>query len=338
MRRAIAYALAVLVVSVGTVAAWAATVDVDLPRPTGEHAVGRVHGAVERDGQPGVAYTLYHPAVPGTGVAGPYMPAPIAAGAAERDVGAFAALDPWDRVNHHASDRAAWADGRFPLLVFSPGADVQPQYYSALLAELASHGFVVAALSHPGLTPFIAYPDGTVATSSDPPMPGSAEEAMRQHDARVAVVVADIAAAARHLEQAFARHLDGRKTAFGHSLGGAGAVATALADDDFLAVADLDGSLGSTARGAVLGRPVAFMADDGPVPAADAAARAEFVRGGEPGLRVTFHGADHMTFATDTGFLEEVVPFQDSDGLPAAQAHRDVARPLVDFFRQALPG
>jgi hypothetical protein len=337
MRRVVAYALAVLVVSAGTAVAWAATVDVELPRPTGPHAVGRVQGSTARDDAGRIAYTLYHPAVPGTGGPGPYLPPAIADPVAARDLGNFAALDPWSRVDHGLRDGADWADGRFPLIVFSPGADVQPQYYSALLAELASHGFAVAALSHPGLTPFIAYPDGTVATSPDPPMPGSAEEALRQHDARIAAVADDVAAAARHLGQAFAPHLDGRKAAFGHSLGGAGAVAAAVADDSFLAVADLDGSLGSSARGVALGRPVAFMADDGPVPPADATARADFVRGGEPGLRVTLHGAGHMTFATDVGFLEAAVPFQDSDGLPGAQAHRDVARPLVEFFGNALP-
>ena len=336
MRRAVAYAVAILAVGAATAVAWVATVDFDLPRPTGPHAVGRIEGAFGDERR--VAYTLYHPAIPGTGEVGAYMPAGIAGAVAERDLGPFARTDdPWGRVQHHARDGAAWAGGRFPLVVFSPGADVQPQYYSSLLAELASHGYAVAALSHPGLTPHIAYPDGAVAANGDPPMPGSLDEAVRQHEARVAAVAADVGAAVRTLGVGFAPHLDGRTAAFGHSLGGAGAVAAALADDAFLAVADLDGSLGAAAHGVALGRPVAFMADDGPVPPADAAARAAFVRGGEPGLRVTLHGAGHMTFATDTGFLEEVVPFQDSDGLPAAQAHRDVARPLLEFFRHALP-
>lgn len=337
MQRALAYAVAVLAVSVLTAAAWVGTVQFELPRPTGEHAVGRSEGDFSRDGRR-IAYTLYYPAVPGTGEAGPYMPPAIADQVAERDLGAFAAVpDPWGRVEHAARDGAAWADGRFPLLLFSPGADVQPQYYSALLAELASHGFAVAALAHPGLTPFIAYPDGTVAAAGpDPPRPGSAEEAVRQHEARIEAVAADLLAALGHLPSAFAGHLDGRAAAFGHSLGGAAAATAAVREPRLLAVADMDGSLGAAARHVALGRPVAFLTDDGPVAPADQEARAAFVRGGEPGLKVTLHGASHMTFATDTNVFEEAVPFQDGDSLGAAEAHRDVARPLVQFFTRAL--
>ena len=335
MQRAVAFSLAILAVTSATAVTWVATVDIHLPEPTGVHAVGRQAGSFGVDRR--VAYDLYHPAVAGTGHAGPYMPPAIADAVAARDLGAFAHVpDPWSRIEHPLRDGAEWAPGRFPLLVFSPGGDVQPQYYSSLLAELASHGYVVAALSHPDLTPFIAYPDGTTATSVEPPRPAGLDALVLQHEARIEAVAADIQAAAGHLLAEFAAHLDGRLAAFGHSLGGAGAATAAAREPAIAAVGDLDGSLGAGARHVALGRPVLFMTDGGPAAPADQEARAAFVRGGSPGLKVTLHGAGHMTFATDVNFLEEAVPFQDGDSLGALEAHRDVARPLLQFFAQAF--
>lgn len=300
----------------GTV--WIATARFELPEPTGNHAVGRSHEAFGDERR--IAATIYYPAVHGTGDVGPFAHIP----------------DPWGRVRHHARDAADWAPGRHPLVLFSPGADVQPQYYNALLSELASHGYVVAALSHPGLTPWIAYPDAAAVSSTGPTMPSTAGEAMQQHEARITTVAHDIASARAHLEALLGDHLDGRVAAFGHSLGGAGAVAAAVRNPAIGVVGDLDGSLGATARGVAMDRPVFFMADDGEVPSADQAARASFVRGGAPGLKVTLHGASHMTFATDVNFFEEAVPLMDGDDLGALEAHRDIAKPLVAFFAANL--
>jgi hypothetical protein len=52
-------------------------------------------------------------------------------------------------VETHATDAAPGLQdaGAFPLLVFSPSVN-PPHLYSALLTELASHGFVVAGVSH----------------------------------------------------------------------------------------------------------------------------------------------------------------------------------------------
>lgn len=326
--------LALLTASAGL---WVATVDVDLPRPTGPYAVGRMQGGfgVERH----VAYTVYHPAVPGSGETGPYMPESIADPTGERDLGAFQRLpNAWSRIHHHAHDDAVWAAGSFPLVVFSPGADVQPQYYNSLLSELASNGFVVVALSHPGLTPHIAYPDGSTAENQDPPMPESEEAAMRQHEERIAKVADDIQAATIHLQSTspIARHLNGRVGAFGHSLGGAGAASAAARSTTIQAVGDIDGSLGVEARSSRLQRPVFFMQDDGPVPPADEQARQAFVEGGTVQLKVTLHGATHTTFITDVNFFEETVPFMDGDTLGATESHRLIAKPIVDFFADAL--
>ena len=51
------------------------------------------------------------------------------------------------RVVTHAVTDAPPADGTFPLVVFSPSAN-PAHLYTALLEDLASHGFVVAGISH----------------------------------------------------------------------------------------------------------------------------------------------------------------------------------------------
>ena len=60
------------------------------------------------------------------------------------------------------------ADGRFPVLVFSPGVGNLTLYYSSLLYEIASRGFVVAAIWHPYSTEVVAFPDGTVLRITPP--------------------------------------------------------------------------------------------------------------------------------------------------------------------------
>jgi hypothetical protein len=49
---------------------------------------------------------------------------------------------------------------KYPLLVFSPGFDEQSLTYSAMLEDLASHGYVVAAVDHPYDATCVMFPDG----------------------------------------------------------------------------------------------------------------------------------------------------------------------------------
>jgi dienelactone hydrolase len=337
--RPLTVALAVAVVAAVLAAAWLASVRVELAAPTGPHAVGRAHGAFGEERK--VPYTLYYPAQAGTGSHGPYVPASIADELGRRDLGPFRLLpDAWGRVHHAARDGAAWAQGPFPLLLFSPGADVQPEYYSSLLAELASHGFVVAALAHPGITPFVAYPDGTWTRSPEPEMPRGEAAAVAAHEARIDAVAGDVLAALAAIpaQPMLAGRLDGRVGAFGHSLGGAGAAEAAAREPLLAAVADLDGSLGNEARGATLARPVLFMQDEGFVPAPDAAARQAFVASGSPGRMEVLAGASHTTFITDGNWFEEARPFGgDADRLGAEEAWRAVSAPLLSFFAEAFP-
>jgi len=54
---------------------------------------------------------------------------------------------------------------RFPLVVFSPGGSMFAADYTLLLEDIASHGYVVAAIAHAG-TSLVAFSDGAFGTES----------------------------------------------------------------------------------------------------------------------------------------------------------------------------
>lgn len=59
------------------------------------------------------------------------------------------------------------AKGTFPTLIFSPGLGSYIGQSVALMEHLASHGYVVVGLGHPGESGGIEYPDGSVATVAE---------------------------------------------------------------------------------------------------------------------------------------------------------------------------
>jgi hypothetical protein len=67
----------------------------------------------------------------------------------------------FDTLTTHAVwDAAPIAARRFPLVVFSHGMNTMRVFYTALVQDLASHGFVVAAIDHPFWTIASAFSDG----------------------------------------------------------------------------------------------------------------------------------------------------------------------------------
>ncbi|KAH7025410.1 hypothetical protein B0J12DRAFT_746180 [Macrophomina phaseolina] len=146
----------------------------------------------------------------------------------------------------------------YPTLIFTPGAGGQVAIYKAYLSELASHGFTVVAVDHPGEALYTPLPPGRGAPGVAGPsaiMSGTAApETFRQI---YAYRVADIQAvmAAPVLPALVAEHSAPFNTThfgvWGHSIGGAGAagaIIAALESNDsaapprFRAGANLDGA------------------------------------------------------------------------------------------------
>lgn len=145
-------------------------------------------------------------------------------------------------------DASPAAGRRFPLIVFSHGMNSARFLYSSLLQDLASHGFVVAAIDHPFWTIGEAFPDGTRLTlaesmASRDALTSEQIDALMQDG--VGVMAADQAFVASRLSSAaswLGSMIDRRRTGVvGHSMGGMAATQACWTYRVFSACASLDG-------------------------------------------------------------------------------------------------
>lgn len=175
-------------------------------------------------------------------------------------VGLGLPTDAFAQVPTHAALDVPAAAGRFPVLVFSPGRNIPPAFYSYELEDLASRGYAVFALAHPyGAygTGVVVFGDGTIALPFGPVHPAETrDEAVGTWSADQRFALGAIAALAQPGSgHPLAGGLDlDRVAVFGHSLGGAAASQSCVEDARLSACANLDGSVGTVVQG---GAPIA---------------------------------------------------------------------------------
>lgn len=219
---------------------------VSLSAPTGEFAVGRaiyewtdqsrdeMFSDVEGERRSVVA-TIWYPAEANDAPQSVYLPNGLGV-IIDKQLGM-----PVSFVQVPARDDAPLAEtgAAFPVLVFSPGTGSLTAMYSAMLTEIASHGYVVVAIQHPYNAMVTTFADGRV-------IPASAQVA---HDT-VQYWSEDTAFVVDELERLaagsgnFGGRLDlVRLGAFGHSFGGATAAEFCLDDSRCVAGLNFDGSL-----------------------------------------------------------------------------------------------
>ncbi|MFE6388273.1 alpha/beta hydrolase family protein [Nocardiopsis dassonvillei] len=259
------------------------------PEPTGPHAVGRTelhlvdpdrgHPWVEEATERDVMVSVWYPAGEGTGADGeggastgspgsgdgagtgepaPYVTPSVAGvlkseleqGGLHRDSVDFDAF----RVNA-LQDVPAADTGPFPVVLYSPGME-QSRFLNALhLEELASHGYVVAAMDHPYETLAVDMPDGRVLRTSAPSFSTEAlKEAVAVRRADTRLVLDGLTALAeggspdaggQEPPEGLGGALDLEAVGmFGHSAGGLTAAEVMLEDDRVDAGLDLDGTIG----------------------------------------------------------------------------------------------
>ena len=138
-----------------------------------------------------------------------------------------------------------------PVLIFSPGGRMIKEVYAAQLEEYASHGYVVAAVSHTYDAIVAVFPGGrSIAYSSKrwPAIPSLEGEAnlnqLEWHANDIRFVLDELT----HLNKAsaypFAGHVDlSRVGAFGHSLGGLVAAHACQIDSRLKACLNEDGEV-----------------------------------------------------------------------------------------------
>ena len=149
-------------------------------------------------------------------------------------------LDAFARIGPHATVDAPMREGeRYPVILFSPGFGLVTEIFSAILEDLASHGYVVVGIDHPYFSGLTVFPDGReVAFRADAPLLFE----VLVEDQRF--VLDQLEALNSKGSGIFAGHLDlARAGAFGHSIGGAASVQTARADARVKAAIDIDGAV-----------------------------------------------------------------------------------------------
>ncbi len=158
-----------------------------------------------------------------------------------------------------AADRSA---GKFPVLLFSPGGGEQPLFYSSLLEQISSFGYIVVAVPEPFDTPVIPLPDGRILTSTqmtewcsqndlcqkamkgDQAATEEITNAMKDDRAKDMMFTLNELENINHENPILAGVFDlGKVGVFGHSFGGASSVRIGQLDHRVNAVAVLDSDI-----------------------------------------------------------------------------------------------
>lgn len=134
----------------------------DLPSPTGRYPVGlrafelhdpsRTNAPASREAPRAIASYIFYPAAPGAKAGRSYITdadilIPSMARNFHYDVESLARLRD---ARAHSAENAAPAPGHFPVVFFSHGLPLYALQSTTLLEEVASHGYVVVAITHPG--------------------------------------------------------------------------------------------------------------------------------------------------------------------------------------------
>lgn len=150
------------------------------------------------------------------------------------------------------------AAGRHAVLLLSHGLGSSTALLTADATDLASHGYVVVGIEHPGDALAVDVGAGRIV-SSDPRGLKIVELAYRTRVADVRFVLGRLAT----LRGAGRLDLQ-RVGGFGHSLGGAAMAGAMLADRRMRAGVDLDGRLFGPVIRRGLSRPFGIVVGDGP--------------------------------------------------------------------------
>lgn len=176
----------------------------------------------------------------------------------------------YDRIDTHgisdapiSTDKPAW-----PVVVFQNGYGALRASYTALIADLASRGYVVLAIDNPYEAAVTELADGRIATTvekTNPDDPNKFKFMQGRLDLRIADVgfVLDQLSRPDAVGADLAGHLDlDHVAAVGHSLGGAASAAAMDRDPRIKAAANIDGTLYGPISGEHTPRPFLLIESD----------------------------------------------------------------------------
>ncbi|MEV3930215.1 alpha/beta hydrolase [Streptomyces sp. NPDC049944] len=348
-RRGLTVATALLTLAVGLGGPPAAAADGPgsapyLPRPTGPSAVGTTSLHLTDDSRPDpwasgvnareLMVSLWYPTASPNGRRAQYMTPTESELLLEEGGITSVPLDVLSttRTNAFADARPAGHTRSLPLVVLSPGFTKPRTTLTTLAEDLASHGYVVAAIDHTYESVATTFPDGRVATCTACEVPHDEafwNRLVTSRAADVSFVLDELTES--HTEWDGSRLIDRSRIAMaGHSVGGASAVTSMLADPRVRAGIDIDGTTQVPIPDSGLSRPFLFLGREAQYsPGSGDGAVATWERdwqrltGWKRWLVVA--GAEHASF-TDIGLLAEQLGIDIGAELPAARASEIVRR------------
>ena len=247
-------------------------------------------------------------------------------------------LDVFSKVRTNAVVDAKPAGRTLPLVVLSPGWTQPRATLTALAEDLASHGYLVAAIDHTYENRAQTFPDGHVtecaACAFDDDEATFWPKFYDVRSADTSFVLDEL------LRSRWGRIVDPKRIGMtGHSAGGATTTHAMLADPRIRAGADIDGSQHVTMPDSGLSRPFMFLGSmDNYVPGAmgpydDWETDWQHLYGWKRWIMVT--GTVHQSF-TDLGVLADQLGVDLGDSIDPYRA-LDVTRAYVRaFFDQHL--
>ncbi|MDQ2714225.1 MAG: hypothetical protein M3Z08_04890 [Chloroflexota bacterium] len=339
--------LLILALSLGMVSG---LVGVTFPQLTGTYAVGRINYDLvdpsrreifitNPDAKREIMVTVYYPAIPPAST----RPAPYIEGKMAEILASKVQLPAIaiQLIHSHAYENVPIAGGTFPVIIFSPGIGTPPVEYTSAVEDLASHGYIVAAIYHTYSVPATVFADGRVAMINDTGI-RSENELQGTSDAQTnkdrntigSVWVVDARFTLDQLtkfniyDSLLKGHLNLAEVGmYGHSFGGATAAEVCQIDMRFKACINMDGTAFAMTSSSHITQPFMWMASDYSQVTDNQLqqiqmTRAEFntkiqQRNGQrnafiaslkQGYVFLLKGSTHSTYITDEALLGPVVP------------------------------
>jgi len=306
-------------------------VSLELPRPTGSFAVGRMNTAwvdtarmdpfapAPAPRRELVVWIWYPAQRADSAHEAEYVPAlwrSALAKHASAMVTQFFIRNP-TKVRGHSIENATVAagDATYPVVIFNSGIGALALQYSALVEDLVSHGYIVVGMDRPYSTSVVVMPDGRVIALTARGNPGDGRVAAANFERAGETVVGVWTADTRFVLDQLARinehdasgKLTGRMNltavgVVGHSIGGASAAQFCHDDSRCRAGIDIDGALHGSVIPESMPQPFMFLVADHTklLTAADSQISAEIhsasKRAPADKLTVTLIGAHHFSF------------------------------------------
>jgi hypothetical protein len=238
----------------------------DLPAPTGPHDLGtRQVRLVDPSRDRELMITAWYPARAGGEPFAPYL-SPVSAAAFDQGAAAMG-LRPgqvdWGSVKTHARVDAR-PEGRWPVVLYSPGYGSLRTLGTTAAEDLASRGYVVVTVDHTHEAPFVEFPGGRLEVRLPP-----GDDRLRT---ALTTRVADVRFVLDQLPSVLGRTADlSRVGMFGHSYGGDTTAELMVTDrrvdagvglDGWLAY-DIDGTQPTRAAAEGVDRPFLLMGTAG---------------------------------------------------------------------------